>query len=792
MTRNKKILIWAAITAAVVFLTAASIVLLAPRVINLDAIKNAIETGISKELGGTITYARADLTLFPRPGVAVRNLQITIPGALTGSIDTLEIHPSILPLFQRRFEISRITVDHPDLSIDLAPVSDQNEQKAETAPQTAQQTIESVLSIAASRMPDVTFLARSGTVTTRQQGKVLRVFQNITSKLVFQVDRTTTEIRSLPGTGTVPRPFLLVGSAACSIVDQELFPGTLNISIGRFEARPDSFTIAKARAQVGDLSAAFSGTLNGYLTTVRSAKLSISGTAGGNAIGWIRDAALLPPELTIHAPFEVAKALVHWQSTGMLQIQGNASVQGGTTLAFDLTHDHDVLRIRELRIRDRESNAALSLESDDRTLALRFNGNLAQSTLNRLFEHESFRFGWIKGDFRALVRYDDPLRSTAEGSLAGEDLVVPFVLKVPFTIKTLSLRAEGRQITVDPALLSMGKSVVAAQGTVSIRDSGLVLNLDLSTDGMEWEVLRELLIPYEQQGKRPVPLNVLGSISLRAGFLDTEHYQVKTVDADIALDEGLVKLQLNKASVCGISLPGSVVMTPNETRIDLQPSAAGPDLNTDLACLTGGRVRISGSYVFLGKISAQGAKSDLLKSLRGTLLLTARNGRIFHDFVFIRTIAYLNVTDLLRGSYDNIERDGAPFESFTAHADIKNGAMTFRETVLKSSVMNIVGKGVIDLPGWTIDVTLLAAPFTTVDAVVRHIPLVGQILGGNLISIPIRIHGPLDDPAVTTLPVSSIGEGLLGMMKRTLTLPFTLIEPIIPKGKKKTENDLPK
>jgi hypothetical protein len=99
--------------------------------------------------------------------------------------------------------------------------------------------------------------------------------------------------------------------------------------------------------------------------------------------------------------------------------------------------------------------------------------------------------------------------------------------------------------------------------------------------------------------------------------------------------------------------------------------------------------------------------------------------------------------------------------------------------------MNMVGSGNINLPGMTMDLTLLAAPFTTVDAVVKHIPLIGEILGGTLITIPVRIKGPLSGPEVTTLPISAIGKGLLGMMTRTLTLPFKIIEPIIPKGRQR-------
>jgi len=75
--------------------------------------------------------------------------------------------------------------------------------------------------------------------------------------------------------------------------------------------------------------------------------------------------------------------------------------------------------------------------------------------------------------------------------------------------------------------------------------------------------------------------------------------------------------------------------------------------------------------------------------------------------------------------------------------------------------MNLAANGDIDLVNDRLDITVLIAPFKTVDAVVKKIPLLGDILGGTLVTVPVRVHGPFKDPKVTPLPPSAIGEGLM-------------------------------
>ena len=93
--------------------------------------------------------------------------------------------------------------------------------------------------------------------------------------------------------------------------------------------------------------------------------------------------------------------------------------------------------------------------------------------------------------------------------------------------------------------------------------------------------------------------------------------------------------------------------------------------------------------------------------------------------------------------------------------------------------MGIACEGEIDLVDKQMDLLILIAPFKTVDRIVEILPLIGNVLGGKLISIPFKAKGNFNDPTVYALPPTAVGSGILGILERTLKLPITIIQPII-------------
>ena len=69
---------------------------------------------------------------------------------------------------------------------------------------------------------------------------------------------------------------------------------------------------------------------------------------------------------------------------------------------------------------------------------------------------------------------------------------------------------------------------------------------------------------------------------------------------------------------------------------------------------------------------------------------------------------------------------------------------------------------------------------TVVEQYPGKIPVLGYILGGTLVSIPVAVRGDFDDPKVTPLEPAAVGKGLLGIVERTFKAPAHIISPILP------------
>jgi uncharacterized protein YhdP len=147
--------------------------------------------------------------------------------------------------------------------------------------------------------------------------------------------------------------------------------------------------------------------------------------------------------------------------------------------------------------------------------------------------------------------------------------------------------------------------------------------------------------------------------------------------------------------------------------------------------------------------------------------------------VLAKIFALLNVTEILVGKLPDLVKEGFAYDSMEAKGNLHDGKLTVKEGTVDSPSMKIVWQGDIDLITKKLDLTVLVAPLKTADRIIEKIPWVGEVLGGTLISIPIKVTGDIRDPTVTPLSASAVGSEILGIMKRILRLPFKII-PLTP------------
>ncbi|MBT5988796.1 hypothetical protein HOG75_03710, partial [bacterium] len=149
-------------------------------------------------------------------------------------------------------------------------------------------------------------------------------------------------------------------------------------------------------------------------------------------------------------------------------------------------------------------------------------------------------------------------------------------------------------------------------------------------------------------------------------------------------------------------------------------------------------------------------------------------GRIYKLTLISRILSILNVSKIFRGKFPNVTQNGFAYNKIILEADIKDSIIYLTKAIIDGQDMALIFSGWIDPANDTLDLTCLVAPFKTIDLIIKKIPIVNTLLGGRLVSVPIKASGKLSDPVVVPLHPSAVGDGLISMMSDILKTPVKL------------------
>lgn len=776
----KRIAVWTALLLLPLLLLAALLQLAGTWAVNHDPLKGRIETTLSRTLGGRLRYERLRFSVVPRLHLVIQQPSLSIPGRVSAALKSLEINLELLPLLRGRLRVADARLDHPEITLTVEGAS-----RAPTGSGPGSgRSLAAMLGVMASAVPNLTIRIEQGRLTMTENHQQLLSLREIGGRVTM----------SPAGPAEL---FRIAGNAEAVLTDDAILPGPVRIRLGAFNADSRSLSFSHGEAAAIDAAITFAGRIDQYLAAEPAAEIAASGRVGSKAVKWARAAAALPEEWTLRAPVAFSQLRFFWKAGGAARVEGAATLPDNLWLTFDLERRPERFIIHELRLRDNDSQAALTLDIQGRVIDWSFSGQLARATFDRLFEQQRVDFGWVKGEFRSRVVLDRPRESTAQGRLEGERLVLPVQTRLPLLINRVVIQAAARTVGVEPLTLTVGTTRQTVRGRITaLPDRWLV---DLTADRLAWEPWSGLFASNGQRdgpassGRRPFPF--VATIRASTAVLTIGRWVVAPARVEIVQGPDRLKATVKEAVVCGVKLPGVITVGPAHARIDVMPSAADLNLENTLACLGELRHQITGTVKLSGELSgelsggteAAGAGQRLLETLHGTIAVAARKGRVRQGSLAMQILSYLNVTDLLRGQYPDPGREGLPYDALVIRATVNKGLLSLDEAVFTSPTVNLTGQGSVTLSDHTINLTVLAAPFTSTDAVIKKIPLIKEILAGALVTIPLRVTGPLDRPEVKSIPPAAVAEGLANIMKRTLQSPIQIMEPLLPEQQKRDQ-----
>jgi hypothetical protein len=589
--------------------------------------------------------------------------------------------------------------------------------------------------------------------------------------------------------------FEAAGSLENVDTDTNLCPGRALLASGRFTANQDELSFTDIKARILDASFNASGVLRGYLRELEMADLDLSGSTGPEGTQWMSDTAGLPPVFRIRSPSSFTDGKLVWNRDGGTHFRGAASFPKGLQVSLDILQKPEELLIKELSFQDEASRATLSFSRTETAYGWKFTGNLTYGTLDKVFVQDLAPGFRLKGDLLLNIRLDEPAFSKAQGYLEAKDLSIPYGWLAPIRIESLSLEATEKGLDVKPAHFKLEETHIDLEGGVEFWADGLLFDMNLASDGIDWATIDRVIDRTKATEEQPIApqLSVQGTVRCRLASFRYGQLTWEPLHASVTFAQDAVRAAVTEADLCGISTLGALNITDESTSLDFKLIAKDQDLAPTFPCLSESEEderEVTGRFNLTGEVKGKGRGDDLMRSLHGNLEFHARDGHIYRDPVWSKIFSLLNVTEVFRGKKIDVTSDDLAYDSMAFKAGLDEGNLLVETFTLEGPTMGIAGQGSLDLMEKQADLTLLLAPLRTVDFIMEKTPVVSNITGGRLVTVPVRLKGDWEDPQVTMLSAASVGQRLLGMMRNTLMLPVDIMDPVIP-GEREKEDSPP-
>lgn len=592
------------------------------------------------------------------------------------------------------------------------------------------------------------------------------------------------------------------GSIAETVVSTRRFPAPITVQSGSYSANERSISFKAMHIQSMDVDLKFSGSIEGEVPTPSSIEASVSGQIGEKAARWVRETAGLPDAYALDTPITINQAALTWKNSNNVTAKGEFKVTNGPAITGDIAFAPPKNIQVAFSLVDQMSKAAVSFKSYENYAKATFTGHLQQETINNIFIEEQLSSGRLKGDFALELVRDNGIKITSTGKLQGENLLLPIGINEPLTISAIELTGQGQTLAIEHLDLGLGEERVDIHGSITSPDGNHYLDLSLHSGPLDLadmiekanaiqQELAELetdetpeISPDVKEQPRPFPFS--GRVSLDIDALSLEHLSIAPLRADIQFEPRRISAQVDEANLCGVDLLATALITPDEIELKLPINALDQDLLKGSVCLTNDKSIITGRYDLTGAFTAQEsmqafieAPDELINAVKGEFALNAHDGEIEQSPAVARLLSILNLTEFYRGDYLTLDKSKLGYSNIQVEGQLAQGRLNIPILHFNGTTLEVIGEGHVDLIPPTLDIELLVAPLKTVDTVVKWLPGINYLLAGNLVTIPARVSGPVEDMDIKVIPVGSLGKRTLGLAERIIKIPVKLVEPLV-------------
>jgi hypothetical protein len=555
----------------------------------------------------------------------------------------------------------------------------------------------------------------------------------------------------------------------------------LSIASGHFQITPSS---CSGRWQAGTL---FDSTVSGnflikdYRGEIGQLELITSGDVGPRTLIRLKRSQFLPRWINIDQMIHLNQAKIHWRRHGDLLFSAELESNKGIHLSAAGLYRNDTLRLDKLIWKDAFSRFNARLDFKDGRLQFTFSGYLSSDSIKAIYPKIPFEFNRLEGVIDGSSAIKAPFKMHLNGGFTLLKGVYRLNEKSLFVVDQLVVDAALDQLQIQTAELTWENNSILIYGDVNLGNENPLIDLDVTSDRLDLTQLKEAASQIastsaEKKKNRFLEYFPLqGIVRVRVEKVCLNRMDWSDLRANLAFNRDHVDIQLENINLCGLIFKGDALLSSDHHKFDLWPYGHKLPIQSTFHCLHSSPIKVDGSFDLEGKITGQDRAKEFGPSLGGKLKFSAHNGRIYEDNILAKILAVINLTEIFAGQMPDLGKEGFGYNDIQMNLSIDGGQIKLVEGYIDGRSMTISGQGSFDIGKQTVDLKVLVAPFKTIDRIIRYIPIVNYILKGSLIMIPLKIEGDLASPTVVPLAPRAVGEELIGIMKRTLKLPFKII-----------------
>jgi len=537
---------------------------------------------------------------------------------------------------------------------------------------------------------------------------------------------------------------------------------------------------------------------------VTGGSLGLSALLSPTIEPWIKQRGVLPPPLLPRFPARIKGATVSWSQEGVALSGSMLAGKGGgppAEITFLVKRNNRDPLSAAVEVSGGDESAQLVVDLLDNlpgTILVGFKGRVSGKTMARLFADTTFLRGAIEGECSFLL----PERAeevAMKGHLVAHGLRWEFEGARTVELQEVRLSGAANKVLLERLSLEIAEGeILELSGEMAAEGDVVNLDLDLGSARLSRTALREFVDNIERlkpgKGARtPSRWSLSGSVDF---FLEEfvsgpppqggeeETLVWKPIAGRVVLGaKGIRRVEILSASLCCLETTGTwfPVDAGTDGTFAISSGCESPRFEEVLPCLGLGR------ELLVGPFSLEAELSGSLESWKsGSVRVDSQGGRILRLTLLSKIFSLINITGIFSGSLPGFDdRQGFGYSQLEFAATIKDNQLAIDKAVVKGEGLNFFARGKLDLATWSTDMVVLVAPFKTLDVLVSKIPLISQVFGGEnaaVVTIPVGVKGDIRDPSVTLLPPEAVGEGLLNLVTNTLSLPFRILSPLIPKG----------